>query len=155
MLPGLELSNPETANWLQNFTRGRGFRFQSGIQLGGRSPTPCSVVIPPLDGNLVVWQHEYAVWQVINLVVGSAEQILTRDHVNRGVFLGTAATPSECSVSSFGASHGLLDLPTIIIRLATCLDFVDACLLVSIFSQLHSHPVLQKMEILKWSPVTV
>ncbi len=80
-----------------------------------------------LEGNLVVWQHEHSVWPIINAIVASAEQTLSREQVDQMSAFVTGIASSECSASM----AALPDLPVAMNRIVTCLDFVDACLVVS------------------------
>uniref|UniRef100_A0A5K3FJE9 BEACH domain-containing protein n=1 Tax=Mesocestoides corti TaxID=53468 RepID=A0A5K3FJE9_MESCO len=79
------------------------------------------------EGKVVVWQHEYSVWPVLNAIVASAEHVLSRENAEQAAS-SPELTSSECSASI----SAFPDLPTAVSRLVTCLDFVNACLLTKI-----------------------
>lgn len=102
--------------------------------------------------GMIIWQHEYPLWCVVNAIVMSADQTLTLEFADYlssvssadvglpcGKILGTigdgiSATSSECSAATSVAGTTVSAqnrLRAIVSRLATCLDFVDACLAVS------------------------
>ncbi|VDN99753.1 unnamed protein product [Rodentolepis nana] len=63
------------------------------------------------DGFVVVWQRDYSIWPILNSIAVSAEHTLLNGQID---------DPSQVSLT--------------ITRLASCLDFVDACLLVCLSS---------------------
>ncbi|VDK36546.1 unnamed protein product [Taenia asiatica] len=70
------------------------------------------------NATIVVWQHEYSLWPVLNAIVVSAEQVLSLNQVHKQNDL--LSQPSTLEVS------------TAISRLVSCLDFVNVCLLARI-----------------------
>ncbi|KAH9281050.1 hypothetical protein ECG_07401 [Echinococcus granulosus] len=85
-------------------------------------PNPLAISIPAgtrgvlkQNATVVVWQHEYSLWPVLNAIVVSAEQVLFLNRVDHQ--------------NDFPSKRSTLDVSTTISRLVSCLDFVDACLL--------------------------
>ncbi|KAL5963770.1 hypothetical protein TSMEX_008502 [Taenia solium] len=89
----------------------------SSNPLGIRIPAGTRGVLGQ-NATIVVWQHEYSLWPVLNAIVVSAEQVLSLNQVNKQNDL-----PSQPST---------VEVSTAISRLVSCLDFVDVCLLVRI-----------------------
>ncbi|VDM35191.1 unnamed protein product [Hydatigera taeniaeformis] len=70
------------------------------------------------NATIVVWEHEYSLWPVLNAIIVSAEQFLFLDQVDQQGDLPSRPTALEISV--------------VISRLVSVLDFVDVCLLARI-----------------------
>ncbi len=73
-------------------------------------------------------------WPIINAIVASAEQTFSREQVDQMSTFAVGNASSECSASM----AALPDLPVAMNRIVTCLDFVDACLVVSSFSSFYA-----------------
>ncbi|BHF68966.1 hypothetical protein SprV_0301200700 [Sparganum proliferum] len=89
------------------------------------SPGTRSILKPEL--GLIVWQHEYSVWPVVNAIVAAAEYSISQENYD----LSADKNPPRSGSTSqpvLATTH----LKTAFSRLATCLDFVDACLLAGI-----------------------
>ena len=65
-----------------------------------------------IDG-IIVWQHEYSIWPVLNAIVVSAEHILSLNSED-DQYDSDDSRPVSMAIS----------------RLVSCLEFIDACLLV-------------------------
>ncbi|VDN10395.1 unnamed protein product, partial [Dibothriocephalus latus] len=95
------------------------------------SPGTRSILKPEL--GLIVWQHEYSVWPVVNAIVASAEYSISAENYGLSADKNPPRYGSlSSSQPTLAAALAAARLKTAFSRLATCLDFVDACLLAGI-----------------------
>uniref|UniRef100_A0A0X3NLM9 Uncharacterized protein n=1 Tax=Schistocephalus solidus TaxID=70667 RepID=A0A0X3NLM9_SCHSO len=104
----------------------RGFN-QYAVSL---SPGTRSILRPKL--GLIVWQHEYSVWPVLNAIVAAAEYSFSAENFGLSADKNPPRSGSRSILQPSQPALAAARLETAFSRLATCLDFVDACLLAGI-----------------------